>query len=303
MPVARVVDIERFKKPHPGFYTLHDCCCDYSRDRLIAKGKDCLRAWSGFNLFMEFVDPHMKPADISIGHVEDYVDMRVAKGVSVLTVRRELTFLKSAVHNAYRRHRIEKNPYIELPDGPMKERRPLTEEEFRLVIRQPMSKRLRRFYWTAYFTGHRSTAIEELEWERVYLDRRYIDFNVPGRVVTNKKRAKDFPIVDEFMVRLQSWREDSPDRFVIGAGANTYHEASYVVRKLAGITDPSLVPRHCMRKMFATELFARGADPEVVGKIMADDPNTLRRDYVDFPDPIKRGVANLRWKPLERTRA
>lgn len=48
----RPIDLERFKFPPQPHYTLHDGCCDYASERLINKGKDCKRAWTGFNLMM-----------------------------------------------------------------------------------------------------------------------------------------------------------------------------------------------------------------------------------------------------------
>ncbi|HSW83497.1 MAG TPA: tyrosine-type recombinase/integrase [Usitatibacter sp.] len=295
----REIDLERFKRPHPGHYTMHDACCDYSVQRVIAKGKDPRRCWESFNRFFESVSPQQDAAKLTTGQVEDYVEARLAAGAAVGTVRRELTFVRAAISNAHRRNKIAQRPFIELPDGEYAERRPLTEDEYRLVMRQPMSARLRRFYVVAYFTGHRSGAIEELTWDRVDFQRGLINFNVPGRAINNKRRASDFPIPDGLMPRLRNWIERSTDAYVIGLGArggvsSTYHESNHVVRVLAKLTDPTLVPRHCMRKMFATELFERGADPEVVGKMMADNPVTLRKHYVKFSAATLRAAVNLR---------
>lgn len=268
-----------------------------------------MRAWSGFNYFMDVVSPKQEAVKITTGQVEDYIDYRVAMGVCILTPRRELIFVKAAAANAFRRNRIALLPYFELPDGEQKVRRPLTETEFRLVMSKPMSKRLRRFYWIAYYTGHRSKAIEELQWPRLDLVGRTIDFNVPGRLINNKRRAKDFPIPDDFMPRLRAWREQATggDDYVIGRGAvrtnetaTTYHEAAYVVRELCGIKDPTLVPRHCMRSMFATELIdlmirkTGQADMETVGRLMADKPDTVRSSYMQHKEATLREASNLR---------
>lgn len=299
------VDIAKYFYEQPDHYTVRDCLIDYSRERLIAKGKDCLRAWCGFNYLMEIVPPDQDVTKINIGQIEDFVDYRMTTCGSLLTPRRELSYVRAAIRNAHRRNRIGTIPYIELPEEQSKARRPLSEAEFRLVISKPMSLRLRKFYWTAYYTGHRSRAIEELTWNRVrFGEKPAINFNVPGRIVTNKRRANAFPIPDDFLSRLVAWKERATDEYVIGLGprgalSNTYKEADYVVRELCGLTDPTLVPRHCMRSMFATECFERGADPEVVGKIMADAPGTLRRNYVKFKHETLLEVANLRTRPME----
>jgi len=293
------IDLARFQFQPPPWYTVHDCCCDYSRERLIGKGKDCRHAWNSFNNFMRYVDPKQDVTTLATGQIEDYGDARVAEGVTLVTVRRELTFVAAAIHNAHRRNRIKVVPYIELPDAQSAGRIPLTEAQFREVMTKPMSKRLRRFYWTAYFTGHRAQAIEQLEWSRVLWDKDIIDFNVPGRAVTNKRRCADFPIVPEFRRSLEQWHAAREDEFVIGAGPSTYNEAAYVVRELCGFTDPRLVPRHCMRSMFATEMFERGGkdvNPEVIGHLLADHPDTLRKAYVKFKQSTLQAAAMLRTR-------
>lgn len=289
-------DLTRFQFPPQPHYTVHQTFCDYARERLIAKGKDCMRAWIGFNNFMKIVPPEQDVTEISTGQVEDFVDMRVGQGMSVTTVSRELVFVKAAINNAHRRNRIKLVPYIELPEGEGKSRIPLSEEQFKVVMSKPMSKRLRRFYWSAYHTGHRSGAIEELKWQRVDFARGIIDFNIPGRPITNKRRCSDFPITPEFRVRLEQWHATREDDYVIGAGCTTYNEAHYVVRTLCGYTDPRLVPRHCMRSMFATEMFERGVDPEIVGHLMSDDPGTLRNNYVKFKQSVLATAAAMRTR-------
>jgi integrase len=309
---ARENDPSRFKFPPQPHYTVHQMFCDYSRERLIAKGKDPVKAWGGFNRFMraDLVPPYQAAEKITTGQIEDFIDARMATGLSIITVIRELTFVKAAVRNAHRRNRIAVLPYIEIPEGEAKHRRPLTEEEYRLVMSKPMSARLRRFYIVAYYTGHRSRAIEEVKWRQIDFGRRLINFNVPGRIITNKRRCAEFPIPDEFLARLVSWKARAKDDYVIGLSptgkvVSTYNEAAYVVRELCGLTDPSLVPRHCIRKMFATELVDRmieengEADLETVGFLMADDPGTVRKNYLVNKPQTVRNAANLRARALK----
>lgn len=291
------IDLSRFQREHPGFYTVHDAFCHYSHDRLIKRGKDCLRAWVGFNRFLEVVDPYQRAEDLASGQIEDFIDLRTGQGKSLLTVARELAFIRAAFTNAYRRNRITKQLYIEIPEGQAKFRRPLAPEEFAVVITRPqMSERLRRFYWGAYHTGHRSTAIEEWAWDRTDLAKRVIDFNIPGRPITNKRRCAAFPISDEFLELLVQWRAAPLDGsgLVIGEGPSTYKEADYIVREVCGFTDPTLVPRHCMRKMFATEMFELEEDPERVGFMMADSPAILRSNYVTFKQRVLLAAVNRR---------
>lgn len=305
----RVVDLSKFHYEQPDHYTVRDCFIDYTHHRLIKRGKDPLRAWSGFMLFMDIVPPKQDVTKITEGQVEDYVDLRMTTCGSLLTPKRELTFVKAAILNAHRRNHIQVVPYFEIPSAEPKYRRPLTEPEFRLVMSKPMSERLRRFYWLAYYVGHRSQAMEQFQWPGVNFETGLMNFNVPGRLVTNKKRCSAFPIPDEFLPRLLSWKERAKNNYVIGLGpkgvcSSTYSEAAYVVRELAGLTDPTLVPRHCMRKMFATELADRmiaatgQADMHTIGFLIADEEKTVRDHYFECKKERIADAANLRTRAL-----
>lgn len=263
----KAFDLQRFKYPPPDYYTLHQAFIDYSHDRFVKRGRNPVAMWVGFNTLMtEVVNPYLPAHELAASHVDDFVELYEAAGSTPATAVKYLTYVKAAIIYAHRRKRIRELPVIEIPDAEHMQRRPLTPEEFKLVMRQKMSARLRRFYRLAFFTGHRARAIEELTWDRVDLKRRVIDFNVPGRKVTNKKRCADFPIVDEFLDLLKQWKAGAKDDYVIGLGergvcSSTFKDARYVVRTLAGITDPKVAPRHCMRSTFATELFEKGANP------------------------------------------
>lgn len=296
-----MTDLSRYQYPPQPHYTINECFTDYSREKYVNKGRDPRAPWSCFRGFLRpgLVDPSWPAAAVSAGQVEDFTDAMVAAGRTLATAAKTLTFVKAALVHAKRRKRIAELPEIEIPKSESKWRRPLTEDEFKLVMRQKMSARLRKFYRVAWFTGHRAEAIEQLTWDRVDMERRLIDFNVPGIVSVNKKRCRAFPICEEFAALLDQWRSSNATPYVIGLGVrgrvtSTYHEAAYVVRELAGLKDPTLVPRHCMRKMYATEMFDKQADPEVVGFLLADKPDTLRKHYVKLKESRVRDVAALR---------
>lgn len=285
--------LERFHYVQPPHYTIREAFIDYGHDRLIRRGKDVLRPWIGYNNLFHVIPPEHAVEKITSAQIEDYVRWRMETAGSLLTPKRELTFVKASFIYAHRRNRTGLVPYFEIPEAECAFRRPLTDEEYKLVMRQPMTGRLKRFYRLAYFTGHRAEAIEELTWSRVDFQRLTINFNVPGRRLTNKRRNAAFPIPDEFIETLQGWKAMAKDEFVIGAGGTTYPEAHRVVRELAGITDPTVVPRHCMRKFFATRLFEAQADPEKVALLIADRADMLRKHYVTFSDSSMREVANI----------
>lgn len=288
--------------PWPVYQTVERTFSEYLRERLQRRGKDIMRAGISFNYFLRLgADPLQDVTTISIAQVEDYVGARVKQGRSILTPRKDLAFVSAAIHWAHRRHRIKEVPYIELPAGQHKHRRPLRPDEYALVMKQPMSARLRRFYRIARWTGARAEAIEELTWDRVDFVARIINFAVPGAIYTNKRRVENFPIPDEALPILAQWKLNAKDEFVIGAGSTTYVEAAKVVRELAGLTDPSLVPRHCMRKMFTTELVEKmiavngHADMKAVSALTGDTEAVLTKHYVEQRADRLRAAANMQF--------
>ncbi len=286
----------------------------YIREHIVRNGKPWRRIWGDFSRFFSFVDKTTAIEELSADQVEEFVDGRLAQGVNILSVKRELTFVRAMCGHAKRRNRIKFVPYIPAVDGPMQVRRPLTAEEFKLVMEKiaerlqstPNLERLRKFYIVADWTGHRSRAIEELQWARVNFDTMTMDFNVPGRITPKTKRRNEaFPIAPEFAAHLREWKEKATDAYVIGLGpsgdcTSTHHLAHWVVRTLCGLTDPSLVPRHCMRKKFVTEVAERmvastgAVDLETIGALIKDNPAMLRKHYHFHADTRLRDAASLR---------
>lgn len=286
-------------------YTLLQCQIDYLKS-LRRKGKPVTTASYSFRLFSGF-----KGADFEVEKLKridfvNYADSRYAAGIAQPSVRRELTLVMAGIRDAKKYEQIAIVPSCELPSGDGMKRRPLEEEEYQTIIRliehkpDNAHKRLHKFYQLTYWTGVRSRAAEELKWDRVDFERRIINFNPEGRKVTPTKRRVDcFPIPDEFYPILVQWKAEAKDDYVIGLGprgrcTTTYHHAHHVVRVMAGLTDPKLAPRHCMRSMYATDLFDKGADPEFVGGLTGDNPAMLRKKYVVIKAKRLRETAGMR---------
>ncbi len=297
-----------------GKLTLARGADQYLREHIVRSGKPWRRIWGDFKRFFAFVDKETAIEELSADQVEEFIDGRLAQNVNILSVKRELTFVRAMCGHAKKRNRVKFVPYIPVVDGPMRVRRPLTAEEYALVMAKiaehlptmPNLERVRRHYIVLDFTGHRSRACEEVKWEQVNFETMTIDFNVPGRMTPKTKRRNEaFPIVPEFAAILQEWKASAKDDYVIGLGpsgkcTSTHHLASWVVRELCGLTDPSLVPRHSLRKKFVTEIGERmvastgAVDMETIGALIKDNPAMLRKHYHFHADTRLRDAASLR---------
>lgn len=300
-------DFDQVKWPE---HTLTDVFRAYMREALMRKGKEHRRPFGTMLLVCDFFPPNIDPAKMAHEHIEALTDFLLDEcELHPNSVRRVLGVLRAALIHAENRRRIAKAPHIEVPEYVEANRRPLMPDEYRLVRSKYMSRRLRRFYTVEFYTGARPRAVEELRWPwGVDFENAVLNFNPPGRRITpNKRRPDAFPIDPKFLELLRQWKDQAPpgDDYVIGLGprgrcTTTFHEASHVVRVLCGLTDPTLVPRHCMRKMFVSDLVEKmierdgTADLETVGKLVCDNPEILRRHYLKTRDERLRAMASLR---------
>ncbi len=218
----------------------------------------------------------------------DYAEWRFADSVKGATVRRELSIFQAMVNHNHSEGRIT-TPLTRhncpKPEGGQPRRRFLTVEEFDRVldgIEEEKEPRLYRFMQLAIHTGARSRAIEELTRARVDLVNLMIDYNVPGRRVTKKRRAV-VPISKALLPLISKWCEGlAPDDPVIGYGpsgrlTSTHHLAKRAQRR-AGI-DEFGVARHVCRKSFASWRLQAGKPLPKVAALLGDTAVTTERSY------------------------
>lgn len=286
---ARQFEFEPFTLAHAWFF--------YAQERCRKLGQDVRRVQYIANNWFRLMGEDSQPGTWKRATVDRYTDARLAEGVKPTTVKHELTMMRACLSHNLKWERLDKVPHFEKPAGESEKRRPLTVEEFRRVMAQPMLARTRMFLIVAFWTGHRSRAIETLPWSRVDLEAGIINFVDPAMRKTNKRRNEAFPIPDELLIRLESAYARRKDDLVIGRGprgvaSTTYREVKAVLRA-AGINERGIA-RHTLRKAFVTERIKAGADMEKVAALIADNAGTARKHYLTLLADDLRGVANLR---------
>lgn len=188
--------------------------------------------------------------------LQAHIEKRMKKVVGA-TVRKTFTLYYAACNKAKKRKLIKDFEKVDLPPPSQPRKRYLTPEECLRVVTaaKSHSKRLWLFFWIALETAARSKAIEELTWDRVFLDQRIIDFRVPGAVYKNKRRGTVAISDDLYAILSDERKEALPEWPVIGFGGSTVHAAKAVMVS-AGINEAG-VCRHVMRRTWAT-LAAKG---------------------------------------------
>ena len=124
-----------------------------------------------------------------------YNRIRQDSGVKPGTVARELNVLSAAINHDWKQGRVLRNAPIWRPKTPKRKERWMSRKEVADLLRQakriPMNKggeHMRLFILLSLYTAARKSAILELRWHQIDLDRGIIDLNPPGREQTSKTR-------------------------------------------------------------------------------------------------------------------
>lgn len=148
------------------------------------------------------------------------------RGLARDTIWDRLTYIRTSLNWAVKRHLIARAPYVWAPQkGPPRDT-VWSEEEIERLIDACGMPHIRLFVLIAVATGARKTAILELTWDRIDFDRRMIDFRTtrptdileaPEAILT-KRKQKGRSVVefgDVLGVALMEAKEAARSEFVV----------------------------------------------------------------------------------------
>ena len=211
------------------------------------------------------------------------------------TIRGELQRLRACLR--FMNERVEPReqriphdliPYIELPPPSPPRDRVLTEDEVQLLRdtcsnhvingrgRRPSNRmsRVGRFVMLAMETAQRKTAIEQLRWDQVSIERNQIQFNPQGRLQSIKRRPalSISPMLKPVLERAKS---EAINDYVLDKPSSLYE----AVRSLGQSLNIDDLHPHVFRHTWATRAITRGVPIEKVAKFMGDTVDTVRKNY------------------------
>jgi len=131
---------------------------------------------------------HLRPSQIDKKTCRGYVRARIEAGRSVGTPWTDLGVLRAALKWAAKEKHIAEAPFIFMPTPPPPRDRHLTREEAKRLIESTPTPHLQLFIMLALATAGRASALLELEWSRVDLERNLIDLRTAEQNV-HKRRA------------------------------------------------------------------------------------------------------------------
>lgn len=270
--------------PWPEFLSFERVMGSYARENMVATGASSTKlkrfGYVAKDLLRVF-DPQKPIEAFERNDGRRYAEIRMAEGIIGATVARELTFAISACNHAKREGRTKHEFKLWKPEPSPPRLRVLNHEEERRLMLAPKARRTQLFLLLAFNTGARARAIEEATWDRVDLERRTIDYRVPGVAYKNKRRVVA-PINDYLLRRLESAYQLRQDEYVIGRGprgkvSTTYHDVKQAYRFIGLVEDGMC--RHVTRHTFATRLLRNRVPIAEVAKLLGDTIAMVEKVY------------------------
>lgn len=202
---------------------------------------------------------HKPPQAITEAECRRYADRRRREGVVDGTVRVELAALKAALRWAAAGEVgiIAEAPKITLPPRPEARHRWLTRDEAARLLDACDRHHVRLFTTIALNTAARSGAILDLTWDRVDLEGRVLDFRMPGRAQTRKRR-KQVRINDTLAAVLAEARAVATTEYVIEWAGDRIARIKHGFRNSAARADLRGVTPHVLRHTAVTWMLQAG---------------------------------------------
>lgn len=236
---------------------------------------------------------HFQPRFVTKEVVRNYIAARRSEGLSDGTIIKQLKTLRAALALAVREDLIEKAPHIEVPPRPRPKSRWLTREEAEALISAASTRHMKLFLLLAIYTGARKGAILDLTWDRVSDDLKVINFNLPGRPDSNKRRAI-VPTTERLRKALSEAQQLATTDHVIefnGHPCKNVKSSWTKTLKLSGIEHCTI---HDLRRTCATWLVQAGVPTAKVARMLGDSEKMIEEVYGHHsPDYLAEAVSAL----------
>lgn len=238
-------------------------------------------AWKAMRTFWADVDPGLIDEDMC----KDYHEERA---VSDSTVRYELLMLSTALNWAVEKKHLPSRRKLWLPAKDEYEIRYLEGDDFEKFLAAVKAPHARLYVLLGVYTLARPSAILELQWSQVDLDRRLIHLNPPGRRQTLKKRPV-VPINDELYEALVVAYAARQGPFVIERGSGPIQSIKKAFQAASERSEVKATP-YTLRHTGAVWAAEAGLPMAELAQFMGhDDDRTTQKHYARFsPDYLRK---------------
>lgn len=272
----------------PGTVTVAELWEAYREDRAGRPVAESMRH-TGRSVLPHF--GHLDPASITVQDCRAYIAARRAAGRQDGTIWTQLGHLRNTLSWAVKRGLIDRAPHIERPAQPAPRERWLTRAEIDRLLAATAEPHVKLAILIMLTTGARIGATLELTWERVDLERGWLDLRAGG--ATRKGRAV-VPINATLRAALTTARAAALSDHVVEWAAGPVRSikrgfASAV--RVAGLRD---VTPHVLRHTAAVHMAAGGVPMSKIAQYLGHTSTEVtERTYARYAPDHMRDAAEI----------
>lgn len=193
------------------------------------------------------------------------------------TVRRELGVLQAALNHAHSEGLLIHPISVSLPEGGSPRDRWLTRPEVAKLLHHA-EPHVRRYILLSIYTGRRASAILELTWTRVDLDRGQIRFKEDGQAETNKRRGA-IKVPRQLRGHLSRWGKKGRGTHIVMFRGKTVGDIKTGIRRAAERAGIEGATPHVLKHTAITWAISKGLFVEDAAEYFSTSPETIRKHY------------------------
>jgi integrase len=223
-----------------------------------------------------------------------HTDARRKAGIGDGTIYTELGHLRTVLKWAEKEKLIGRAPEIDRPSKPDPKERYMTRDEAQRMLAAAKAPHLRTAFHLMLGTAARVTAILELKWERVDLDRRLIHLRDPSDPVKRKGRAV-VPINNTLMSALRDAKAGAMTDYVVEWAGERVKSIKRGIATAAREAKVSGVSAHVFRHTSAVWMAEAGVPMEEISQYLGHSSVEItRRVYARYsPDYLRKAASAL----------
>jgi integrase len=233
---------------------------------------------------------------ITIEDCRAHTAERRAAKISDGTIHTELGHLRTVLVWAEKNKLIAKAPAIERPAKPDPKDRFLSRDEAQRMLAAAKVPHLRTAIHLMLGTAARVTAILELTWDRVDLDRRLIYLRDPDDKVKRKGRAI-VPINNTLLLALKEAKKGAMSEFVVEWAGEPVKSLKRGIATAANAAGVEEVSAHVFRHTAAVWMAEAGVAMEEISQYLGHaSAEITRRVYARYsPDYLRKAASALEF--------
>jgi integrase len=270
-------------------HTIADLFPAYLRDREL-DGKTTAKQEHSWKALSP-VFGHIKPGEVDKAICRAYVKRRSDQGRSVGTSWTELSVLRAALNWAEKEKKIDKAPFITLPQPPKPKDVHLTREEAARLYDCGASPHIQLFIRLALSTAGRASALLELEWNRVDFERGQIDLRTAEQ--NRIKRRAIVPMNESLRVALLEAKAGAMTPFVIEWHGQMVRSIKRAFARAVERANLANVTPHTLRHTAAVWMAEAGLSMSLIAQFLGhSDSRTTERIYARYSPDYLRQASN-----------